>query len=204
MPGRGGRALRGGRCRQPRADRRRGLGRPAAAAGAPAARAAGRQGGATGTTRTTEPAGTSSAGAAASARRALTANDITAIRGTVSRELNDIDKNMLRTGEGLRRSLALLDDLWTQLAGHATGTADRDGLRARETVALVAAGRWVLNSAIAREESRGMHQRTDAPDRDPWFTRRVTTSGLDTVLTTLAPASQQRPSEQPAAERVAS
>jgi succinate dehydrogenase/fumarate reductase flavoprotein subunit len=90
----------------------------------------------------------------------------------------------------MRRSLVVLDDLWTQLADQPTGTTDRHALRTREAAALVAAGRWVLNSAIARKESRGMHHRTDAPDRDPWFTRRVTTSGLDTVLTTLAPAGE--------------
>jgi succinate dehydrogenase/fumarate reductase flavoprotein subunit len=132
--------------------------------------------------------------------QALTVGDIEAIRGTVSRELNDIDKNMLRTGDGMRRSLAVLDELWIQLAGHATGAADRDGLRAREAAALVAAGRWVLNSAIAREESRGMHHRTDAPDRDPWFTRRITTSGRTTVLTTLAPVTEHQAAEPLAVE----
>ena len=137
--------------------------------------------------------GTRTAGAVGVARHALTADDIEAIRGTVSRELNDIDKNMLRTGKGMRRSLVVLDDLWTRLADHATGTADRHALRTREAAALVAAGRWVLNSAIAREESRGMHHRTDAPDRDPWFTRRVTTSGLNRVLTTLASPGEHQP-----------
>lgn len=150
------------------------------------------------------PAGTRTAVTVGAVPRPLTADDIEAIRGTVSRELNDIDKNMLRTGEGMRRSLAVLEDLWTQLAGHATGAADRDGLRTREAAALVAAGRWVLNSAIARQESRGMHHRTDAPDRDPRFTRRITTSGLDTVLTTLAPAGEHQAGERLSRERVAS
>jgi succinate dehydrogenase/fumarate reductase flavoprotein subunit len=125
--------------------------------------------------------------------------DIEEVRRTISRELNDLDKNMFRTGDGLRRSLALLDDLWTQVTAHASGGGGRDALRARETVALVAAGRWVLNSAIARQESRGMHQRVDAPDRDPRFTVTVSTQGLDTVLTTVEPARERR-----AAERVAS
>jgi succinate dehydrogenase/fumarate reductase flavoprotein subunit len=121
--------------------------------------------------------------------------DIEEVRRTVSRELNDLDKNMFRTGEGLRRSLALLDDLWTQVTAHASGGAGRDVLRARETVALVAAGRWVLNSAIARQESRGMHQRVDAPDRDPRFRATVSTRGLDTVLTTVEPAPERRAAE---------
>jgi succinate dehydrogenase/fumarate reductase flavoprotein subunit len=134
--------------------------------------------------------------------------DIEEVRRTVSRELNDLDKNMFRTAEGLRRSLALLDDLWTQVtahAGHYAGNgagdrgAGRDALRARETVALVAAGRWVLNSAIVRQESRGMHQRVDAPDRDPGFRATVTSWGLDTVLTEVEPLAQRQ-----GAERVAS
>jgi succinate dehydrogenase/fumarate reductase flavoprotein subunit len=133
--------------------------------------------------------------------------DTEEVRRTVSRELNDLDKNMFRSGEGLRRSLALLDDLWTQVTAYAGGDvgngADgrdtgREALRARETVALVAAGRWVLNSAIVRQESRGMHHRVDAPDRDPRFRATVSTWGLDTVLTAVEPA------ERRAAEPVAS
>ncbi|MGD0700947.1 MAG: FAD-binding protein [Trebonia sp.] len=139
--------------------------------------------------------------------------DTEEVRRTVSRELNDLDKNMFRSGEGLRRSLVLLDDLWAQVTAHGGGGpgrkgavgqgaggkgAGREALRARETVALVAAGRWVLNSAIARQESRGMHQRVDAPDRDPRFRATVSSWGLDTVLTTVEPA------ERRAAERVAS
>jgi aspartate oxidase len=62
-------------------------------------------------------------------------------------------------------------------------------------VALVAAGRWVLNSAIARQESRGMHHRVDAPDRDPRFRATVSTHGLDTVLTTVEPAPERRAAE---------
>jgi succinate dehydrogenase/fumarate reductase flavoprotein subunit len=118
-------------------------------------------------------------------------------RRVVSRELNDLDKNMFRSGEGLRRSLALLDDLWTQLPDHAGLHAGREGagrnvLRARETAALVAAGRWVLSSAIARQESRGMHERIDAPDRDPAFTATVRSWGLDAALTSVEPAGERQ------------
>jgi succinate dehydrogenase/fumarate reductase flavoprotein subunit len=126
--------------------------------------------------------------------------DIEKVRRTVSRELNDLDKNMFRSGEGLRGSLALLDDLWPQVTAHASGGvgregAGRDALRARETMALVAAGRWVLSSAIARRESRGMHQRVDAPDRDPSFTATVSARGLDAVLTAVEPAAERRVAE---------
>jgi succinate dehydrogenase/fumarate reductase flavoprotein subunit len=131
------------------------------------------------------------------------------IRRAVSRELNDLDKNMFRSGEGLRRSLALLDDLWTQLRAPGDGgavreDAGRDALRARETAALVAAGRWVLNSAIVRQESRGMHQRADTPARDPEFTATVRAWGLDTVLTAVEPKTERRPKELCPANRAAS
>jgi succinate dehydrogenase/fumarate reductase flavoprotein subunit len=134
--------------------------------------------------------------------------DIESARRTVSSELNDLDKNMFRSGEGLSRSLGLLDDLWTQLAARPRGgsgpqNVGRDALRARETEALVAAGRWVLSSAIARRESRGMHERLDAPDLDPSFTATVSTEGLDSVLTTVEPATE-RQAERCAGERVAS
>jgi succinate dehydrogenase/fumarate reductase flavoprotein subunit len=108
---------------------------------------------------------------------------------------------MFRSGEGLRRSLALLNDLWTQLPYHAglraglragREGAGRDVLRARETAALVAAGRWVLSSAIARQESRGMHERIDAPDRDPAFTATVRSWGLDAALTSVEPAGERQ------------
>jgi succinate dehydrogenase/fumarate reductase flavoprotein subunit len=130
-----------------------------------------------------------------------TNTDTDEARRVVSRELNDLDKNMFRSGEGLRRSLALLNDLWTQLPDHAgiraglragREGAGRDVLRARETAALVAAGRWVLSSAIARRESRGMHERIDAPDRDPAFTATVRSWGLDATLTSVEPAGERQ------------
>ncbi len=117
--------------------------------------------------------------------------DIPAVRGAVSRELNDYDKNLFRSGPGLRRSLALLEDLWTQVSDYASGGDDRDGLRSREAAALVAAGRWVLSAAIARQESRGMHRRTDAAYRDPRFTATIRVAGLDSVSVALAPARER-------------
>jgi succinate dehydrogenase/fumarate reductase flavoprotein subunit len=133
------------------------------------------------------------------------------IRRAVSRELNDLDKNMFRSGEGLRRSLALLDDLWTQVrapggVGVGVGPVDagRDAVRARETAALVAAGRWVLHSAIVRQESRGMHQRSDTPARDPEFTATVRAWGLDTVLTAVEPKTERHAKELCPANRAAS
>jgi succinate dehydrogenase/fumarate reductase flavoprotein subunit len=121
--------------------------------------------------------------------------DIGEVRAAVSRELNDFDKNLFRSGAGLTRSRELLDGLWEQVTSHPDlARPDRDGLRAHEAAALVAAGRWVLNAALARPESRGMHRRTDAPDRDPRYTATVETGGLDEVWTTLTPIRQREAS----------
>jgi succinate dehydrogenase/fumarate reductase flavoprotein subunit len=116
-------------------------------------------------------------------RSATRALDLTAIRDTVRHELNDYDKNLFRTAAGLRRSLAVLDGLWSGLADHAAGAGGRDGLRAREAAALVATGRWCLSAALVRPETRAMHRRTDAPGRDPALTGTIFTGGLDRIWT---------------------
>ena len=119
--------------------------------------------------------------------------DVAAIRDTVRHELNDYDKNLFRTEAGLRRSLSVLDGLWSGLADHGAdpgtgngagnGAGGRDGLRTREAAALVATGRWCLAAALARSETRGMHRRTDAPDPDPGLAGTIFTGGLDRVWT---------------------
>jgi succinate dehydrogenase/fumarate reductase flavoprotein subunit len=108
---------------------------------------------------------------------------VAAIRDTVRHELNDYDKNLFRTGPVLRRSLAVLDSLWSGLADHGAGGSDRDGLRTREAAALVATGRWCLASALARPETRAMHRRTDAPGPDPRLAGTIFTGGLDRIWT---------------------
>jgi succinate dehydrogenase/fumarate reductase flavoprotein subunit len=107
--------------------------------------------------------------------------DVVGVRETVRHELNDYEKNLFRSETGLRRSLAVLESLWDELAERASGEFDRDGLRTREAAALVATGRWCVSSAIRRAESRGMHQRTDAPCTDPGFTGTIEVGGLDSV-----------------------
>jgi succinate dehydrogenase/fumarate reductase flavoprotein subunit len=127
-------------------------------------------------------------------RSAARALDVTAIRDTVRHELNDHDKNLFRTEAGLRRSLTILDGLWSGLAEHGAGGADRDGLRTREAAALVATGRWCLASALARPETRGMHRRTDAPGTDPRLAGTIFTGGLDRIWTERPGQTQQEAS----------
>jgi succinate dehydrogenase/fumarate reductase flavoprotein subunit len=55
-------------------------------------------------------------------------------------------------------------------------------VRARESIALLAAARFAYRSALAREESRGLHRRLDRPELDARYTHHYATSGLDEVL----------------------
>jgi succinate dehydrogenase/fumarate reductase flavoprotein subunit len=107
--------------------------------------------------------------------------DLAAVQSAVKGELLPYDKNVFRSGGKLGRSLDVLDDLWTQVRDHAGG-AGMDLVKSRETAALVAAGRWAYTAALARNESRGMHQRTDAPLTDPRLGRRIRLRGLDRIL----------------------
>ncbi|AGZ42737.1 FAD-dependent oxidoreductase [Actinoplanes friuliensis] len=96
----------------------------------------------------------------------------------VKDEMNPYDKNLFRTGTGLRTSLAVLDRLWS---ASADGLRGDDPVAAREAAALVAAGRWAYTSALHRPETRGLHRRTDRPWTDPALTARLHTGGLDRI-----------------------
>jgi succinate dehydrogenase/fumarate reductase flavoprotein subunit len=61
-------------------------------------------------------------------------------------------------------------------------------VKARETAALVASARWCTGAALARNESRGMHQRTDVPVEDARFNARLIVGGLDRVWSRLEQA----------------
>lgn len=133
---------------------------------------------------------------------------------SVQGEMLPYDKNIFRSAAGLQQSLQVLDGLWQDVrdrAGAADGAQASDAVRQRETAALVATGRWCYSAALARGESRGMHRRTDAPQRDEAFRHRLLTGGLDTVWTRAdaqtgiradTPADAQ-PSQQTSQEAVA-
>jgi succinate dehydrogenase/fumarate reductase flavoprotein subunit len=92
------------------------------------------------------------------------------------------DKALWRNGFKLAHARDLLDDAWRHLAAH--GQADGlEQVAMRETAAMLACARWVTASALAREESRGMHMRTDRPTLDPAQARRLLTGGTDALWT---------------------
>jgi succinate dehydrogenase/fumarate reductase flavoprotein subunit len=111
-----------------------------------------------------------------------TAPDSRSVTAAVSREMHDYDRNLFRTQAKLQRSLSLLDDLWDAASAGLQDAAE-DPLRARETTALVACGRWSWEAAMARCESRGLHRREDAPWTDPSQSARRLVGGLDRVWT---------------------
>jgi succinate dehydrogenase/fumarate reductase flavoprotein subunit len=116
-----------------------------------------------------------------------------AVASWVRTEMLDYDRNLFRTEAKLAASARVLEGLWdaVQSGVHDAGS---DPARAREAVSLVASGRWSLAAARARTESRGLHQRSDAPHTDPAQAHRLRVGGLDAVWT--------RP-HQPALESVA-
>ncbi|MEI9948490.1 MAG: FAD-binding protein [Pseudomonadota bacterium] len=95
-------------------------------------------------------------------------------------EVLPIQKNLFRTRERLTTSLLELDAAWSTARAHLRG-AGRAGVRAREAVALLASARFAYRSALARDESRGLHRRLDRPELDPQYGHHYATSGLDEV-----------------------
>ncbi|HEX3802392.1 MAG TPA: FAD-binding protein [Solirubrobacteraceae bacterium] len=88
-------------------------------------------------------------------------------------------KNGFRSTAQLTRSLAVLDDLWGAAGAGLAGSIGREQVWARETASMIVNARWAYTSAERREETRGMHQRTDFPDSDPSQRHRILISGTD-------------------------
>jgi len=94
--------------------------------------------------------------------------------------IHDYDKAFWRREETLAASAAELDADWRAIAdhGHASGRA---AVELRSTAAVVATARWVVASARARRETRGLHYRDDARQTDPAQAHRLISGGLDDV-----------------------
>jgi succinate dehydrogenase/fumarate reductase flavoprotein subunit len=108
--------------------------------------------------------------------------DLRATLSVVQDEMLSYGKNIFRTGEKLKRSGEVLDDIWSLFQAHALGSG-ADVLRTRETAAMLATARWSAASALARDESRGMHQRDDRPQTDARLEHRILVGGLDKTWT---------------------
>jgi succinate dehydrogenase/fumarate reductase flavoprotein subunit len=54
-------------------------------------------------------------------------------------------------------------------------------VRSREAASIAASGRWSLTAALARQESRGMHRRTDFKASNDALTRTIILTGVDSI-----------------------
>jgi succinate dehydrogenase/fumarate reductase flavoprotein subunit len=120
-------------------------------------------------------------GAGMRPRRRARPVDLAGVEAAVRAEMLPYDKGLFRSGATLSRSQGALDQLWAEIADHADPRT-ADPLRTREAAGLVATARWCGVAALTRNESRGLHQRTDAPGTDPRLARRLRLRGIDRVL----------------------
>jgi len=100
----------------------------------------------------------------------------------VQGEVFPYELNYFREAGRLGESLGRLDTFWSE-ASNAAASDEPDLLRAREAAAMLATARWMYRSALARQESRGMHRRDDYPEQSERYRHYVTTGGLDEVWT---------------------
>ncbi len=73
---------------------------------------------------------------------------------------------LYRDRAGLTAGIAKLDDLQREMERGFLTTDVRETVRALEAGNMVSVARFILQSALAREESRGAHQRSDFPRRN--------------------------------------
>jgi len=97
-------------------------------------------------------------------------------------EILPLDKNLFRSGPKLRASLGRLETAWREIRDHDQAQG-ADAVAARETAAVVATARLCYTAALTRDESRGMHERSDTWAERPDRARRLLIGGLDDVWT---------------------
>jgi succinate dehydrogenase/fumarate reductase flavoprotein subunit len=100
------------------------------------------------------------------------------VRG-VQAQMFPLEKNYLRSEQGLLDSLAKLETLWQQVQGKPKQDTVRDVEFSRRAAALTAVARWAYFSALHRTETRSEHIRVDYPETDPNQRYYQATGGLD-------------------------
>jgi succinate dehydrogenase/fumarate reductase flavoprotein subunit len=102
---------------------------------------------------------------------------------SVQAEVFPYDRNLFRQQTTLIQSLDRLNRLWqdVQQLAAVTPSAPADALRTREVIAMLATARWMYSTALRRQESRGMHKRSDFPQTDANQAFRLLSGGLDRV-----------------------
>ncbi|MCC5625710.1 FAD-binding protein [Nostoc sp. CHAB 5715] len=105
--------------------------------------------------------------------------DSEAIVHGVQAQMFPLEKNYLRSEQGLLDSLAKLETLWQQVQGNPKQDSVRDVEFSRRAAALTAVARWAYFSALHRTETRSEHIRMDYPETDPNQRYYQATGGLD-------------------------
>jgi succinate dehydrogenase/fumarate reductase flavoprotein subunit len=100
------------------------------------------------------------------------------VRG-VQAQMFPLEKNYLRSEQGLLDSLAKLETLWQQVQGNPKQDTVRDVEFSRRAAALTAVARWAYFSALHRTETRSEHIRMDYPETDPNQRYYQATGGLE-------------------------
>ncbi|MDX2211939.1 MAG: FAD-binding protein [Oculatellaceae cyanobacterium bins.114] len=98
---------------------------------------------------------------------------------SVQAEVFPYDRNLFRQEATLTDSLARLHALWREVCQLSISEADE--IRGREAIALLATARWMYATALQRQESRGMHKRSDYPQTDANQAHRLLSGGLEQV-----------------------
>jgi succinate dehydrogenase/fumarate reductase flavoprotein subunit len=100
----------------------------------------------------------------------------------VQRHVLPHEHNFLRHADHLAPALQSLNGMWSDLRAGLSDSGE-DVFRAREAAAMVAHSRWMYHAALQRNETRGMHKRTDHPTLDPAQRHRLRSGGLDEIWT---------------------
>jgi len=100
------------------------------------------------------------------------------VRG-VQAQMFPLEKNYLRSEQGLLDSLAELETLWQQVQANPKQDTVRDVEFSRRAASLTAVARWAYFSALHRTETRSEHIRVDYPQTDPNQRYYQATGGLD-------------------------
>ena len=106
--------------------------------------------------------------------------DLPSINARINHEIHGYDQALWRREATLRHSAGLLDTIWRDLARHGQAKG-ADLVALRETIAMAANARWSTAAALARTESRGLHERFDHQATDPRQASRLLVSGLDAL-----------------------